>query len=286
MSHRVSDTISDETLSRIIHIESAGNPRAKARTSSATGLGQFLNATWLACVRRHRPEWMEGRSQAQVLALRLDPRCSIEMLARFTEDNAAALPGEEDGDGDLYLAHFAGVGVAKKLIRAPGHLPASAYFSPAAIAANRSILEGKSVEQVRAWAERKMRSAGGKGWIDKFWQADPPRVPAARADAPVPREADPENEWTYENPAPEPPKKTGITEGAAATTGLGILGTLALIWEKITELPASVLELIVKLAQKPSFWFVVAVAAVGAFIWWRRRNEKVSADYYWTEECQ
>lgn len=271
MSHRVSDIISDETLSRIIQIESAGNPKAKARTSSATGLGQFLNSTWLAVVRKHRPELLEGRTQAQVLALRTDPKIMIEMLARFTEDNAAAIPGQNDSDGDLYLAHFAGVGVAKKLFNAPAVSPASAYFSPAAIKANKSILEGKTVGQVRAWAEKKMKLAGGRGWIDRYWVLEE-RTDLAPVRDPIPREADPEREWTYENPAPPP--KTGITEGAQVGTGLGIAGTLALVWEKITELPESILGVIAGLAQKPSFWFVVAVAGVCGFIWWKRRKAK------------
>lgn len=272
---RPSLLISNETLSRIIQIESAGNPRAKARTSSATGLGQFLNSTWLATVRKHRPDWFEGRTQAQVLAMRLDPKCSIEMLARFTEDNAAAIPGERDADGDLYLAHFAGVGVARKLFRAPAGADCADYFSPSAIAANRSILEGKTVGEVRAWAERKMRLAGNRGWVEKYWNdAHHVAASAPPPQAPVPREADPENEWTYDNPQPP---KTGVTEGAQATTGLGILGTLYLVIEKIQQVPESLWGIVSGLAEKPSFWFVVAVAAIGGFIWWKRRQHKQEA---------
>lgn len=176
MSNRVSTIISDQTLSRIIQIESAGRPTAKASTSSATGLGQFLNATWLATVQRHRPDWFEGRSRAEVLAFRTEPAASIEMLARFTEDNAASL-GRGYTDGDLYLAHFSGVGVARKLLHAPAGDPASKYFSAAAIAANRSILQGKTVGQVRAWADRKMAAAGRTNWVARFWTED--AVPGA-----------------------------------------------------------------------------------------------------------
>ncbi|MPZ39460.1 MAG: hypothetical protein GEU95_15670 [Rhizobiales bacterium] len=168
MGHRVSRIISDETLSRIIQIESAGNPQADARTSTATGIGQFVDPTWLAVVCQHRPDWMGNRSQSEVLAMRLDPVASIEMLARHTEDNARAL-GPGYTDGDLYLAHFSGVDVARKLLLAPANDPVSRYYSPEAIAANRNILEGKTVGQVRTWAARKMQNASGHDWISEFW---------------------------------------------------------------------------------------------------------------------
>lgn len=270
MSNRVSDTISDETLSRIIHIESAGNPMAKARTSSATGLGQFLDATWLATVQRHRPDWQEGKTRAQVLAMRKVPKCSIEMLARFTEDNAAILPGVKDADGDLYLAHFSGAGVAKRLLRAPAGAPCEDYFSEAAIRANRSILEGKTVGDARTWAEQKMRKAGSRGWVEKYWDVDQATAPS-RAAAVPPREERPDEEWTYENPKPD---KTGISEGAAAGTGLGLSGAAYLIFEKISQVPERAWDIVSGLAEKPSFWFVVAVAAVFGFIWWKRRQVK------------
>lgn len=167
MTNRVSNSISDETLSRIIQIESNGDPEARARTSTATGLGQFLTTTWMATVREHRPDLLEGRTQAQVLALRTDSVISIEMLARHTEDNARIL-GPGYTDGDIYLAHFSGVGVARKLMRAPTTDPVSKYYSQRAIAANRSILEGKTVGQVRGWAARKM-TAADSDWISEFW---------------------------------------------------------------------------------------------------------------------
>lgn len=272
MTFHVSKTITNETLNRIITIESAGNPRAKARTSSATGLGQFLNATWLATVQRHRPDWMENKTKGEILALRLDPKASIEMLARFTEDNAALIPGEKDADGDIYLAHFAGVGVAKKLFTAPQARPCSDYFSPAAIAANRSILEGKTVGQVRAWAESKMRKAGNKKWIEKFYGIgdDAVRMVAA-PDAPTPADADPENEWTYNNPKPE---KSGISEVAQVGGGFSILALATTAWEKIKELPESLLTALFELAQKPHFWLAAAMAGGFAYIYIRRRKQK------------
>jgi hypothetical protein len=176
MSNTVSRIISDETLSRVIQIESAGNPNAKAKTSSATGLGQFIDSTWMAVVSGHRADLLKGRTRAEVLALRRDPSLAVELLARFTEDNAVAL-GKGYGDGDLYLAHFAGVGTARKILQAFPATPVSKIVAPAAIQANPSILRGKTCAEVREWAGRKMAAAGGRDWVGKWYRGKPAPVP-------------------------------------------------------------------------------------------------------------
>lgn len=185
MAHTVSRIISDATLSCIIQIESAGDPKAKARTSSATGLGQFIDATWMAVVSKHRPDLLQGRSKAQVLALRTDADIAIEMLARLTEDNARAL-GAEYTDGDLYLAHFAGIAAARRLRNAKSDTPVSSLMSAAAISANASILKGKTAGQVRAWASRKMTAAKGRDWIAKLYRSERLVAAAPVANDPVP----------------------------------------------------------------------------------------------------
>jgi len=177
MTNTVSRIISDETLSRIIQVESGGNPKAKAPTSSAGGLGQFINGTWLATVAKHRPIWAQGLTNAELLPLRFHPKCAIEMLARFTEDNASALGGGWT-DGDLYLAHFAGAGTAKLVMRSDPSRPASQVFNAAAIRANRSILEGKDCGTVRAWAQAVMKKSGGRNWVAVHWSGAPTVIPA------------------------------------------------------------------------------------------------------------
>lgn len=220
----VSRTISDETLSRIIDIESSGNPNIRARTSTATGLNQFLNATWLATVKKHRPDLMDGRSSAQVLALRTDPKLSIELGARFAEDNARVL-GKGWTDGDLYLAHFSGVGVAKQLLRADPSDPCSLYYSDAAIKANASILRGKTVGQVRAWANRKMAGARTH-WVAKFLGAAVP-LPKPKP-APVPDDPGPEPEPDID---PVPIKQGWFRSfGSKVKAGLGAVGFTGLAY--------------------------------------------------------
>lgn len=196
MTNTVSRILSDDTLNRIIQIESAGNPNARAPTSSAGGLGQFLNGTWLNVVGKHKPQLLKGRSQAAVTAMRVGTDTAalqVEMLARFTEDNAALL-GKGFTDGDLYLAHFLGIGDARKLFRAPPSDLASNHVTAAAVAANRSILSGKTCQQVRTWAQVSMEGrwhkAGEIDWVKKWCGVQPvapPDVPPVNVPAPAPK---------------------------------------------------------------------------------------------------
>jgi hypothetical protein len=249
MAHTVSSIISDDTLSAIIHIESGGRPTAKAPTSSASGLGQFINGTWLAVVAKHRPKWATGRSEAELLELNAGSVCSrwfarssVEMLARFTEDNARTL-GAGWQPGDLYLAHFAGVGTARMLLRIAPHLPASSVFSPKAIAANHSILSGKTCGDVRAWAAKKMKQASGRNWIAVHWSGAKPVLPAkekAKAGAVV----------------------TGGVGAGAGTVQTGIeQGWGAMEWTLVALSGAAVIA-----------------AVIFAVRWWHKRNQIVKIE--------
>lgn len=247
MTNTVSSTVSDETLNAIITIESGGNPRAKASTSSALGLFQFLNATWLAVVQKHRPELLE-LPHDKLLSLRCDPHLCIELGARFTEDNLALI-GRSATGGDLYLAHFLGAVDARKLFRADPSTPVADLVSPKVIEANRSIMLGKSVAQVRAWSARRMHESAGHDWIAHFYappeaeptpaeapepdaipdtQRPPPAPPAAPAPAPAPSPAPPSV------PAP-PVDKEGLFDWLkrkgktiASWLGGGTFGTIGL----------------------------------------------------------
>ena len=151
-------------VERIIGVESGGDPNIKARTSSATGLGQFISSTWLDMMNRYKPELVRGRSPAEVLSMRTDPQLSREMTTRYVEENAAKLKasGVEATPRNIYLAHFLGPGAAPAIAKADPNDPISKYVPQSAIAANKSVLEGKTVGQVQAWAERKMGGAGSR----------------------------------------------------------------------------------------------------------------------------
>ncbi len=140
-------------------VESGLNPAAQARTSSARGLYQFTNATWLDTVRKHGAEhglgWAadaiaSGSARAgsaardTILGLRDNAEAAALMAGEFAADNGARLEkrlGRAVGATDLYMAHFLGAGGATRflgmLATAPG--TAAAAIMPAAAAANRSI---------------------------------------------------------------------------------------------------------------------------------------------------
>lgn len=166
--------------------ESALNPSAKARTSSASGLFQFLEQTWLGTLKQHGAKhgygryadlihrgsdgrWqVQGSARNMVLDLRFDPQAASTMAAEFTASNAAYLRGRtgiEPGAGDLYAAHFLGPAGAAKLIenlRARPDASAASLF-PEAAAANRSIFyrQGRSATVAEVYAN--LQSTAGMG---------------------------------------------------------------------------------------------------------------------------
>lgn len=144
-------------------VESALDPAAKARTSSATGLYQFIESTWLDTMKRHGARFglgtvagaiAVGRDggayvadpalRSQILAMRNDPQVAAWMAAGLAEDNAAHLMpilGRQPDHTELYLAHFLGAGGAGRFLSAmqeDPHQSAAALFGKAA-AANTPI---------------------------------------------------------------------------------------------------------------------------------------------------
>ncbi|WP_336959568.1 lytic transglycosylase domain-containing protein [Sphingobium aquiterrae] len=159
-------------------IESSLNPTARAVTSSATGLYQFVDQSWLAVVNQHGEEYGLGWAanaisqgsngryyvsdpdlRQQILDLRKHPETASVMAAEHAADNKAYLEqrlGREAEPADLYMAHFLGVGGASKFLsmadRAPDATAASMF--PAAARANRSIFydrqgNARSFAQIR-----------------------------------------------------------------------------------------------------------------------------------------
>ncbi|WP_233874985.1 transglycosylase SLT domain-containing protein [Paraburkholderia adhaesiva] len=122
-------------LAAIGAIESAFNPTAKAPTSSASGLFQFINSTWQTMLRKYGPKYDIPAGTPQT-----DPRASALMGAEFIKENVAALKGVKADitPTDVYLAHFLGPGGARQLLKADPGTDAVALM-PGPAAANRSI---------------------------------------------------------------------------------------------------------------------------------------------------
>lgn len=148
--------------------ESGLDSDAKAKGSSATGLFQFIEQTWLRMVKTHGEKYGLGEAASkitvndagtakisdastrqQILALRNDPRISACMAAEFTRDNKSALEGKLDskvGATELYLAHFLGADGAAKFLGAMQKNPsaAAADVLPKAAAANPAVFYGRN----------------------------------------------------------------------------------------------------------------------------------------------
>jgi hypothetical protein len=152
-----------EYLLATAKVESNFNPGLKAKTSSATGLFQFIEQTWLGMMKNAGQALgfgnyadaitrnSSGRYQVndpnlrnEILALRKDPAANAAMAGAFTQRNAAALKqriGRNPTDGELYMAHFFGTGGAGQLINAARDRPQAnaAGMFPGAARANKSI---------------------------------------------------------------------------------------------------------------------------------------------------
>ena len=145
-------------VDRIVGVESGGNALAKNPLSSATGLGQFIESTWLTMFRKHFPDRAESMTEGAILALRNDAALSRQMIELYARENAAIMQqaGVAVNDAAVYLAHFLGPGGAVATLSAAPDTLTDAFLGQDQISANASILRGKTAAEVVAWAEKKM----------------------------------------------------------------------------------------------------------------------------------
>ena len=166
-----------EYLLATAKMESNFNPKAAASTSSARGLFQFIDQTWLGTVKEAGAHLGYGQyadaitknpsgsysvsdpdARAAIMKLRDDPEAASSMAAVLTQSNSFKLTGKigrRPTDAELYMAHFMGVGGAGKLIQNAEDNPnaSAAQMFPNAAAANQSIFydrsgQARSVSQV------------------------------------------------------------------------------------------------------------------------------------------
>ncbi|WP_375454587.1 lytic transglycosylase domain-containing protein [uncultured Methylobacterium sp.] len=148
--------------------ESALDPSAKAGTSTATGLFQFIEQTWLGVMKSAGPKLglqtyadaivarpdgtyavADATQRQAILDLRRDPKIAATLAGAFTQKNGEALSaalGREPTAGDLYAAHVLGARGAATLIAAAQASPerAAALDMPEAAAANRGLFYDRS----------------------------------------------------------------------------------------------------------------------------------------------
>ncbi len=164
-------------LYRQAKVESGLNPNARASTSSASGLYQFTEQTWLGILKNHGAEhglsWAanaitqganghyyvsDEMTRQEILALRQSPETSAAMAGEYASDNKDILQaklGRDASSTDLYMAHFLGPAGATRFLKAKDADPdqPAAAVMPAAARANRWVFYDKagnprSLEQV------------------------------------------------------------------------------------------------------------------------------------------
>lgn len=161
--------------------ESSFRTDIKAKTSSATGLFQFIDSTWLEMVNKYGDKYGLAKEAAQIdndlrvsnnaakrsiLHLRKDPELSSLMAAEYAAENKAFLErtvGGRIGNTELYLAHFMGPSGAAAFINEHRHNPSNiaADIFPREALANRGVFfdaekgRPRTLEQVYAFFDRK-----------------------------------------------------------------------------------------------------------------------------------
>jgi hypothetical protein len=179
--------------------ESGMNPRAKASSSSAAGLFQFVEQTWLSTLKNHGSKHgyaryaelisrgSDGRYHVEgaearraVMDLRLDPQAASLMAGELASGHAAYLRGRVGRDptaGELYAAHFLGPQGSAKLIEAVNSRPAASAASifPDAARANRSIFyrEGRAATVSEVYANLTRTGGGAHQAVGPAQAADP-----------------------------------------------------------------------------------------------------------------
>lgn len=151
--------------------ESNFNPTIEAKSSSATGLFQFINSTWLSMVDKYGDKHgieTDGLSKQEILDLRKDPEIASEMAAEFASENEKFLNnhwGGDVGSTELYFAHFLGAPNAAAFMNARDEngMKTAAVLFPAAAKANPNVFydtktgRAKSLDEVYAFFDKKFQ---------------------------------------------------------------------------------------------------------------------------------
>jgi hypothetical protein len=198
--------------------ESSLNPQARAQTSSAVGLFQFLEGTWLQVMKEEGPRLGYGDiaqqiqktadgdyvvadagRRAEILKLREDPQIAADLAAAFTKTNGDYLMarfGRMPSAGELYIAHFLGAQGAERMFTAGLSNPdqVAADLFPRQAAANRSIFYAdgrpRTVREVyRALVSKHEGGNANAGFTVQQMASQP----APAAPPPIPSRFSPEN---------------------------------------------------------------------------------------------
>lgn len=124
-------------------------------TSSARGLFQFTNGTWLEVMRNPNVAAVTGidpnMDDKALLALRSDPKLSTMAAAAYAKMNQKSLEqtlGRSVTDPEIYMAHFMGAGGAATFLTAYRNNPeqSAALLLPETAKANKPVFYDKGKE--------------------------------------------------------------------------------------------------------------------------------------------
>ncbi len=146
------DAIPNSYWPMLSKIESGDRPYVQAKTSSASGLYQFIKSTWIG----------EGGTWGPTLrpafgGLTPSPEEQLRRAKTFTAKNASYLrkQGVPINRASLYAAHFLGAVTAGAILAADKGERADTIAGAAATEANPSILRGKTVADFIDWLKKK-----------------------------------------------------------------------------------------------------------------------------------
>src|ERR1700694_1634105 len=230
-------------------MESNFNSRASASTSSARGLYQFIDQTWLGTVKEAGAQLAYGKSadaitkspsggysvsdpaaRSAIMKLRDDPAAASSMAAVLTQSNSFKLTGKigrRPTDSELYMAHFMGVGGAAKLISNAEDNPqaSGARLFPNAAAANRSIFfdragRARTVAEVYSVLTSRYASAANSQ-ATRTAMASVGDIPASASLASVAPAAPPIDNAAYLSTFPDVRTVAPVTMASASTATSG-----------------------------------------------------------------
>jgi hypothetical protein len=230
-------------------VESNLDPNSTISTSTATGLFQFLDQTWLGVMKTAGKAFGFGRyadaiSQTssgryvvedatlrdEMMKLRKDPAANAMMGGVITQQNAAILAkqiGRQPTEGELYVAHFFGPHAAARVIQLAASEPNANAVSlfPDPARANRSVFydrqgNARTIAGVRDELVRRYQvaKAGMVPSAAPTVVAAQTPAPAASA-APARRVADTAGvtrAFAAAQPAPPPAPAASTEEGAGS----------------------------------------------------------------------
>lgn len=156
-------------MASVAAIESGFDPNAKAGTSSAAGLYQFIGSTWKAMVNKHGKTYGIPANTSP-----LDARANAVMGALYIKENASIIKGIKGSVSpvDVYMAHFLGGGGVRTFLTAMKKNPnaIAAQVLPQAAGANKSIFydggRARTLAEVYQLMANKVNSKAGQHGVD------------------------------------------------------------------------------------------------------------------------